>query len=125
MATASRYTSRCSGPGLRTAISHDLRVWCDPDGMAELLPTIAHDTAGDPGVHMAALEPAIADAGVQLTQVADLGGAHGCSRPIVPLACQAGKMMSYCVRREVDFGRSRGSPLFHLSINGSIVSSAR
>jgi N-terminal domain of anti-restriction factor ArdC len=47
----------------------------------EPFPPLAQDAVGDPGVHLAALERAIADAGVKLTQVADLGGAHGCSRP--------------------------------------------
>jgi len=45
------------------------------------LATLAQEAAGDPDVHLAALERAIADAGVQLTRVSNLGGAQGCSRP--------------------------------------------
>jgi hypothetical protein len=45
------------------------------------LPTLAHDVTGDPGVHLAALEQAITDAGVVVTRLADLGGAHGYSQP--------------------------------------------
>ena len=45
------------------------------------LPTIAHDATGDPGIHLAALEQAITDAGVLITRLADLGGAHGYSQP--------------------------------------------
>jgi hypothetical protein len=37
--------------------------------------------SGDPGIHLAALERIIAEVGVQLLRVADLGGALGCSRP--------------------------------------------
>ena len=47
----------------------------------EPLPTLAHDATGDPGVHLAALEQAIANAGVVITRMADLGGAHGYSQP--------------------------------------------
>jgi hypothetical protein len=47
----------------------------------EPLPTLAHDTTGDPGIHLAALEQAITDAGVVITRLADLGGAHGYSQP--------------------------------------------
>jgi hypothetical protein len=36
---------------------------------------------GDPGIHLAALERAITDAGVVITRLADLGGAHGYSQP--------------------------------------------
>jgi hypothetical protein len=42
---------------------------------------IAHDTAGDPGVYLAALEQAITDAGVVITRLAGPGGAHGYSQP--------------------------------------------
>ena len=45
------------------------------------LPTLAHDAIGDPGVYLAALEQAIIDAGVVITRLADLGGAHGYSQP--------------------------------------------
>jgi hypothetical protein len=45
------------------------------------LPTLAHDATGDPGVHLAALEQAITDAGVVITRLADLRGAHGYSQP--------------------------------------------
>jgi hypothetical protein len=45
------------------------------------LPTIAHDTTGNPGVYLASLEQAITDAGVVVTRLADLGGAHGYSQP--------------------------------------------
>jgi hypothetical protein len=44
------------------------------------LPTLAHDTTGDPGIHLAALEQAITAAGVVVTRLADLGGAHGYSQ---------------------------------------------
>ena len=54
-------------------------VFAQTDG--DPLPTIAHDTAGDPGVYLAALEQAITDAGVVITRLADLGGAHGYSQP--------------------------------------------
>jgi hypothetical protein len=47
----------------------------------EPVPTLAHDTTGDPGIHLAALEQAIADAGVVITRLADLDGAHGYSQP--------------------------------------------
>ena len=43
--------------------------------------TIAHDATGDPGDYLAALEQAITDAGVVVTRLADLGGAHGYSQP--------------------------------------------
>src|SRR6266699_3408515 len=36
---------------------------------------------GDPGIHVAALEQAITDAGVVITRMADLGGVHGYSQP--------------------------------------------
>ena len=49
--------------------------------MASPLPTLAHDATGDPGIHLAALEQAIANAGVVVTRLADLGGAHGYSQP--------------------------------------------
>jgi antirestriction protein ArdC len=62
--------------GFRSAYVFDVS---QTDG--EPLPTIAHDAAGDPGVHLAALEQAIANAGVVITRLADLGGAHGYSRP--------------------------------------------
>ena len=42
---------------------------------------LSHDTTGDPGVHLAALEQAITDAGVVITRLADLGGAPGYSQP--------------------------------------------
>jgi hypothetical protein len=47
----------------------------------EALPTLAHDATGDPGIHLAALEQTITDAGVVITRLADLGGAHGYSQP--------------------------------------------
>jgi hypothetical protein len=45
------------------------------------LPTLAHDTTGDPGIHLAAPEQAITDAGVVVTRLPDLRGAHGYSQP--------------------------------------------
>jgi hypothetical protein len=42
---------------------------------------LAHNATGDPGVHLTALEQAIANAGVVITRMADLGGAHGYSQP--------------------------------------------
>jgi hypothetical protein len=45
------------------------------------LPTLAHDTTGDPGIHLAALEQGIIGAGVVITRLADLGGAHDYSQP--------------------------------------------
>jgi antirestriction protein ArdC len=62
--------------GFRSAYVFDI---AQTDG--DPLPTIAHDTAGDPGVYLAALEEAISDAGVVITRLADLGGAHGYSQP--------------------------------------------
>jgi antirestriction protein ArdC len=56
-------------------------VWDIAQTDGEALATLSHDTTGDPGAHLAALEQMIADAGVQLTRAADLGGAHGYSRP--------------------------------------------
>jgi antirestriction protein ArdC len=47
----------------------------------EPLPTLVHDATGDPGIHLAALEQAITDAGVVITRLPDLGGAHGYSQP--------------------------------------------
>jgi hypothetical protein len=41
---------------------------------------LAHDTTGDPGIHLA-LEEAITDGGVVVTRLADLGGGHGYSQP--------------------------------------------
>lgn len=62
--------------GFRSAYVFDVS---QTDG--DPLPTLAHDTMGDPGIHLAALEQAIADAGVVVTRLADLGGAHGYSLP--------------------------------------------
>jgi antirestriction protein ArdC len=62
--------------GFRSAYVFDI---AQTDG--DPLPTIAHDTTGDPGVYLAALEQAITDAGVVITRRADLGGAHGYSQP--------------------------------------------
>jgi hypothetical protein len=45
------------------------------------LPTLAHDATGDPGIYLAALEHAITYAGVVITRMADLYGAHGYSQP--------------------------------------------
>jgi hypothetical protein len=45
------------------------------------LPTLAHDATVDPGLHLAALEQAITAAGVVITRLPDLGGAHGYSQP--------------------------------------------
>lgn len=61
--------------GFRAAYVFDEQTDGDP------LPTLAHDTTGDPGIHLAALEQAITDAGVVITRRADLGGAHGYSQP--------------------------------------------
>jgi hypothetical protein len=60
--------------GFRSAYVFDI---AQTDG--DPLPTIAHDTAGDPGVYLAALEQATTVAGVVITRLADLGGAHGYS----------------------------------------------
>ena len=46
----------------------------------DLLATLAHDSTGDPDIHLASLEQAIADAGVVVTRQ-NLGGAFGCSQP--------------------------------------------
>ena len=62
--------------GFRTAHVFDV---AQTDG--DPLPTLAHDAAGDPGVHLAALEQAIANAGVVITRLSDLGGAQGYSQP--------------------------------------------
>ena len=62
--------------GFRSAYVFDV---AQTDG--DPLPTLAHDTTGDPGIHLAALEHAITDAGVVITRLADLGGAHGYSQP--------------------------------------------
>jgi antirestriction protein ArdC len=56
-------------------------VWDIAQTDGEALATLSHDTTGDPGAHLVALEQMIAAAGVQLTRAADLGGAHGYSRP--------------------------------------------
>jgi hypothetical protein len=62
--------------GFRSAYVFDV---AQTDGDA--LPTLAHDATGDPGIHLAALEQAITDAGVVITRLEDLGGAHGYSQP--------------------------------------------
>jgi hypothetical protein len=55
--------------GFRSAYVFDV---AQTDG--DPLPTIARDATGDPGIHLAALEQAITDAGVVITRLADLGG---------------------------------------------------
>ncbi len=60
-------------PAVQVAESRDNVSQTD----GEPLPTVAHDATGDPGNHLAALEQAITDAGVVVTRLADLGGAHG------------------------------------------------
>ena len=46
----------------------------------DLLATLAHDSTGDPDIHLASLEQAIADAGVVVTRQ-NLGAALGCLQP--------------------------------------------
>jgi type I restriction enzyme R subunit len=53
--------------------------------MATRCPTLAHDASSDPGIHLAALEQAITDAGVVSTRRADL---HGVQHPFrVAIVC--------------------------------------
>ena len=62
--------------GFRSAYVFDI---AQTDGAP--LPTLAHEATGDPGRYLAGLEQAIGDAGVVITRMADLGGAHGYSQP--------------------------------------------
>lgn len=62
--------------GFRAAYVFDV---AQTDGDA--LPDLTRTASGDPGAHLRALEQAIRDVGVQLVETADLGGAHGMSRP--------------------------------------------
>jgi hypothetical protein len=68
------WTSRCC----HDQVAESREDVAQTDG--EPLPILAHDTSGDPGIHLAALERAITDAAVVITRLADLGGAHGYSQ---------------------------------------------
>src|SRR3989442_4146399 len=73
---ATKDADRTRVHGFRSAYVFDVS---ETDG--DPLPTLAHDATGDPGIHLAALEQTITDAGVVITRLADLGGAHGYSQP--------------------------------------------
>src|SRR5204862_7778966 len=62
---ATEDADRARVPGFRSAYVFDV---AQTDG--DPLPTLAHDTAGDPGIHLAALEHETTDAGVASARLA-------------------------------------------------------